>query len=141
MVFVFMNDMRGNLTGTMGITIFLCVLEVLLGTLCISIPMLRPFYTRYKAQKSSSKLSESASGQKKSLRTFGQISSKPKSKDPFATTTEIYAESTHQGQWELRSLEDGSSSNSNGSGRELTAQKRSVTSQIAVETNWSVSRE
>ena len=59
---VFDNDLRGNLTGTMPTTIFLCVFEVLLGILCVSIPILRPFYQRYKWHISSSQRSKGATG-------------------------------------------------------------------------------
>lgn len=51
---VFNNDMRGNFTGTMSTTVFLCVFEVLLGILCVSVPILRPLYQRYKWNMSSS---------------------------------------------------------------------------------------
>lgn len=38
--------MRIDLSGTMELAIFLCIFEVLLGILCVSIPMLRPVYAR-----------------------------------------------------------------------------------------------
>ncbi|KAH9906690.1 hypothetical protein F4778DRAFT_778143 [Xylariomycetidae sp. FL2044] len=53
---VYQNDMRGNLTGTMGTTILLCNLEVILGIICVSIPMLRPIYMWFSKRSSSARL-------------------------------------------------------------------------------------
>lgn len=56
MVYVSTVDIRGDLTGTMPITVFLAAFEPNLAILCASIPMLRPCYTRYR-QKQASKYS------------------------------------------------------------------------------------
>ncbi|KAK8113322.1 hypothetical protein PG984_013848 [Apiospora sp. TS-2023a] len=50
-------DMQANLTGTIELTVFLAVLELCIGIVSISLPMLRPFYLRWRAKHSSSKLS------------------------------------------------------------------------------------
>ncbi|KAK8122489.1 hypothetical protein PG984_011159 [Apiospora sp. TS-2023a] len=50
LAFVFQVDMRIDLTGTMELAIFLCIFEVLLGILCVSIPMLRPVYARLRTK-------------------------------------------------------------------------------------------
>lgn len=42
--------MRGDVTGTMAIPLFLTCVEPNFGILCVSIPMLRPIYTRYRAK-------------------------------------------------------------------------------------------
>lgn len=42
--------MRGDVTGTMPIALFLTCVEPNFGILCVSIPMLRPIYTRYRAK-------------------------------------------------------------------------------------------
>lgn len=45
--------MRGDITGSMPIALFLTCIEPNLGILCVSIPMLRPIYTRYRSKYSS----------------------------------------------------------------------------------------
>lgn len=50
--------MQANLTGTIELTVFLAVLELCIGIVSISLPMLRPFYLRWRAKHSSSKLSD-----------------------------------------------------------------------------------
>ncbi|KAK8072562.1 integral membrane protein [Apiospora saccharicola] len=42
--------MRIDLTGTMELAIFLRIFEMLLGILCVSIPMLRPVYARLRTK-------------------------------------------------------------------------------------------
>ncbi|KAF7541286.1 hypothetical protein G7054_g691 [Neopestalotiopsis clavispora] len=51
-------DLVSNITGTMGDTILLLGLELIFGIMCTNIPMMRPFYARYRSRKSSSKLEE-----------------------------------------------------------------------------------
>ncbi|KAK2791660.1 hypothetical protein FQN52_004576 [Onygenales sp. PD_12] len=55
-------DLTGNVTGTMATTVFLFTLEPNLAILCVSIPMLRPFYSMYKKRMGGSRLQESGSG-------------------------------------------------------------------------------
>ncbi|KAI0109286.1 hypothetical protein F4776DRAFT_657259 [Hypoxylon sp. NC0597] len=51
--------LSSNVTGTMSTTIFLFILEPNLAILCVSIPMLRPLYSRYKERtRGASKLHE-----------------------------------------------------------------------------------
>lgn len=50
-------DMQANLTGTIELTVFLAVLELCIGIVSISLPTLQPFYLRWRAKHSSSKLS------------------------------------------------------------------------------------
>ncbi|CAJ2509761.1 Uu.00g056610.m01.CDS01 [Anthostomella pinea] len=61
MIYVSTVDIRGDLTGTMPITVFLSAFEPNLSVLCASIPMLRPCYTRYGRQQAAYKLSEEQS--------------------------------------------------------------------------------
>ncbi|ETS81523.1 hypothetical protein PFICI_06525 [Pestalotiopsis fici W106-1] len=51
-------DLLSNITGTMGHTILLLGLELVFGIMCTNIPMMRPFYAKYRSRKSSSKLLE-----------------------------------------------------------------------------------
>ncbi|KAF2036388.1 hypothetical protein EK21DRAFT_106490 [Setomelanomma holmii] len=55
-------DIRGDLTATMPITVFLAAFEPNLAVLCASIPMLRPCYTRYRQRQASKYSSNSSSG-------------------------------------------------------------------------------
>lgn len=52
-------DLQLNVTGTMPTTVFLFTLEPNLAILCISIPMLRPFYVLYRKRVGGSRLAES----------------------------------------------------------------------------------
>lgn len=61
MIYVSTVDIRGDLTSTMPITVFLAAFEPNLAVLCASIPMLRPCYTRYR-QRYASRYSENSSG-------------------------------------------------------------------------------
>ncbi|KAH7075713.1 hypothetical protein BKA63DRAFT_565767 [Paraphoma chrysanthemicola] len=62
MIYVSTVDIRGDLTGTMPITVFLAAFEPNLAVLCASIPMLRPCYTRYRQRKASKRSANSSSG-------------------------------------------------------------------------------
>jgi hypothetical protein len=45
---IFVIDLIGNLTGTSLTTFMLCSIELMLAGLCVNIPMLRPFYLRWR---------------------------------------------------------------------------------------------
>lgn len=47
---IFVIDLIGNLTGTSLTTFTLCAIELMLAGLCVSIPMFRPFYLRWRAK-------------------------------------------------------------------------------------------
>ncbi|KAK4651941.1 hypothetical protein QC762_606935 [Podospora pseudocomata] len=51
---IFVIDMIGNFTGTSFTTFMLCSIELMLAGICINIPMLRPFYTRWRKKYKSS---------------------------------------------------------------------------------------
>ncbi|KLU88030.1 integral membrane protein [Magnaporthiopsis poae ATCC 64411] len=51
-------DVRKDLTATMPISAFAMCIELNLAIICVSIPMLRPLYMRYRTKCSASKLSE-----------------------------------------------------------------------------------
>ncbi|KAH7354307.1 hypothetical protein B0T11DRAFT_126444 [Plectosphaerella cucumerina] len=59
LVYISTVDLNGNITGTMPTTIFLFILEPNLAILCVSIPMLRPFYVLYRKRVGGSRLQES----------------------------------------------------------------------------------
>ncbi|KAH9909476.1 hypothetical protein F4778DRAFT_711631 [Xylariomycetidae sp. FL2044] len=54
-VYVSTVDIRGDLTGTMPITVFLSAFEPNLSVLCVSIPMLRPCYVKYREARAAAK--------------------------------------------------------------------------------------
>ncbi|KAG9254359.1 uncharacterized protein F5Z01DRAFT_622403 [Emericellopsis atlantica] len=59
LVYLSTVDLTNNVTGTMPPTVFLFTLEPNLAILCISIPMLRPFYVLYRKHMGGSRLKES----------------------------------------------------------------------------------
>ncbi|EMD95655.1 hypothetical protein COCC4DRAFT_18574 [Bipolaris maydis ATCC 48331] len=67
-VLIYTIDLIGNLTGTSGTTFMLCTVELMLASLCINIPMLRPFYLRWRSHYKSSSMDSSGlkSGPKRS---------------------------------------------------------------------------
>lgn len=58
LVYISSVDLNSNITGTMPTTVFLFILEPNLAILCVSIPMLRPFYILYKKRVGGSRLDE-----------------------------------------------------------------------------------
>lgn len=58
LIYISTVDLNGDITGTMPTTIFLFILEPNLAILCVSIPMLRPFYAKYKKRMGGSRLDE-----------------------------------------------------------------------------------
>jgi len=50
---IFTVDLLNNLTGTSLTTFMLCSIELMLAGLCINIPMLRPFYLRWRTKQKS----------------------------------------------------------------------------------------
>jgi hypothetical protein len=51
---IFVIDLAGNFTGTSWTTFMLCTIELMLAGICINIPMLRPFYLRWRQKHKSS---------------------------------------------------------------------------------------
>ncbi|KAF4458066.1 integral membrane [Fusarium albosuccineum] len=58
LIYISTVDLNSNVTGTMPTTIFLFILEPNLAILCVSIPMLRPFYAKYKKRMGGSRLDD-----------------------------------------------------------------------------------
>jgi hypothetical protein len=79
-IYIARVDLATDILGTMPPTIFLFTLEPNLAILCVSIPMLRPLYSRWRHRSNSSRLpAEGRSGGSDGLRTIGMISSTNKS--------------------------------------------------------------
>jgi len=73
-------DLVGNLTGTSLTTFMLCTVELMLAGLCINIPMLRPFYTRFRAKYKTSSMSKSGgqgSHKASGSRQLGAVQARP----------------------------------------------------------------
>lgn len=58
LIYISTVDLTLNITGTMPTTIFLFTLEPNLAILCVSIPMLRPFYRVYRKRMGGSRIEE-----------------------------------------------------------------------------------
>lgn len=140
--------MVSDLTGTMPMSVFLSALEPLLAMLCACLPMLRPFYVRYKAQSSSAKLSE-PSGQfesnvKGSHNTNGLkmgsgsgSRSKPVGALEIDDMDLVQKGNRFDCHIELDSRPEGSADDS-GSEKNLTSANRESTTGIKVKKRWDV---
>lgn len=167
---VFNVDVRGNLTGTMPTTVFLCVFEVLLGILCVSIPILRPLYQRYKWHVAPSRHSKGAmnSGVATSRRNRfdmamrGITTSRSKSRGRTHFGNSSFAVGKAEHTWDLEDFaypgretkldafgqgRRSDLSTSSSSTHDSVLEKRLTTDmeaqqqpQIAVETSWTVTR-
>jgi hypothetical protein len=67
---MFSIDLTGNLTGTSLTTFMLCSIELMLAGLCINIPMLRPFYLRWRTKHKLSENSESNNMQQSNFKSY-----------------------------------------------------------------------
>ncbi|KAF4831246.1 Satratoxin biosynthesis SC1 cluster protein 4 [Colletotrichum tropicale] len=127
-VLIFTIDLIGNLTGTSITTFMLCTIELMLAGLCINIPMLRPFYVRWRARYKSSSMENSneQSGYKHGSSNQLKVQPKP---GQYTAWIELNDKDGH----ETVSNDDG------GSERNLTRGQPSDA--IHVKTNWKITRE
>ena len=129
-------------------SVFLSALEPLLAMLCACLPMLRPFYVRYKAQSSSAKLSEPSgqfeskvkgSGNTSGLK-FGSNSgsrSKPLRGHEMDDLDLVQKGNGFDCHVELDSRPEGSADDS-GSEKNLTSANRDSETGIKVKKRWDV---
>ncbi|KAK8083806.1 hypothetical protein PG996_002587 [Apiospora saccharicola] len=94
---IFNFNVRNNITGTVDQTFLLSVMECYIAIISISLPMLRPFYRRWRARHSS-KLSDTPGND--GIVTFGQ--GDPDKKAGLTRMPSI----PHTSQWELEEYED-----------------------------------
>ncbi|KAI1847067.1 hypothetical protein JX265_006739 [Neoarthrinium moseri] len=153
-IYIGQVDLAGNITGTMPTTVLLFALEPNIAILCVSIPMLRPLYTRYKTRNASSRLydyNKSGSGSNGN-RTIGGISSIPgrsrlkqdKALDNTAWEMEDYYNAqTRSGQIHFTAAADNADEgDETSSEKALTKQaQKSANEGIGVKTTWTVTRE
>ncbi|KAF5022204.1 hypothetical protein F66182_5791 [Fusarium sp. NRRL 66182] len=146
LIYISTVDLNGNITGTMPTTIFLFILEPNLAILCVSIPMLRPFYAKYKKRMGGSRLdeysSERSTGFRDRSRTGGTGAStgtQPSQvvRDPNLSTWEMddYRPTDKvEHDYAVRGFPDES-----GSEKNLTASSsHGKKNEISVETRWAV---
>ncbi|KAF5266326.1 hypothetical protein BFJ63_vAg4648 [Fusarium oxysporum f. sp. narcissi] len=93
LIYISTVDLNNNVTGTMPTTIFLFILEPNLAILCVSIPMLRPFYAKYKKRMGGSRLDEYSTERSTGFRDAsrsGAASTQPEiARDPNLSTWEM----------------------------------------------------
>lgn len=144
LIYISVVDLTSNVTGTMPATIFLFILEPNLSILCVSIPMLRPFYSKYKKRMGGSRLQEypderTGAGYKKSEFRSGQLSQARKTHAGGPETQLEMNDYRYDGTKHdavVTTYDDGS-----GSERKLTTSSYAPgRDAIGVETKWAVTR-
>jgi hypothetical protein len=131
--------MRGDISGTMPIALFLTCIEPNFGILCVSIPMLRPIYTRYRAKYSSTlgsgdKYASNSGGVR--LHSFDRPSKKASQNDQGVDTM-IDQLDQRDNKFSVRVNDhDAPSIESDDSTREIAPQSPKGT--IGVQTRWEV---
>lgn len=139
LIYISTVDLNSNVTGTMPTTIFLFILEPNLAILCVSIPMLRPFYAKYKKRMGGSRLAEysdeRSTGFKDQSRTGGSKSGTVV-RDPNLSQWEMEDYRPAEGiqrDYAVNGFPDEASSEKN-----LTASSHGRNDEIKVETRWTV---
>ncbi|KPM41040.1 hypothetical protein AK830_g5523 [Neonectria ditissima] len=142
LIYISTVDLNGNITGTMPTTIFLFILEPNLAILCVSIPMLRPFYAKYKRRMGGSKLQEYSDERSTGFRDRSQAAQESKarmgSNHDNATTWEMddyYPPGKGGHDATVVGLGDES-----GSEKNLTTSPKGAQDEIRVETQWAITR-
>ncbi|KAH7018909.1 hypothetical protein EDB80DRAFT_599929, partial [Ilyonectria destructans] len=139
LIYISTVDLAGNVTGTMPTTVFLFTLEPNLAVLCVSIPMLRPFYAKYKRRMGGSKLDEYSDERSTGFRDRSQRSA-PVSKVRSGSNPDSSS-------WEMDSYyppgKGAQDATVTGLGDESGSEKNLTTSsklsnEIRVETKWSI---
>ncbi|KAH9905669.1 hypothetical protein F4778DRAFT_673199 [Xylariomycetidae sp. FL2044] len=152
-------DLTADILGTMPTTVFLFALEPNLAVLCVSIPMLRTLYARYRTRSGTSRLTDGKSNSKSGsggasngIRTIGMISGNgqqarrgPKGQADLESQWEMddyYDAKATKGRVENRTVVDAYTVNDHESGSEKSLATRGhvPAGGIEVETKWSVQR-
>ncbi|KAI1136305.1 hypothetical protein F5Y05DRAFT_392317 [Hypoxylon sp. FL0543] len=134
--------LSSNVTGTMSTTVFLFILEPNLAILCVSIPMLRPLYSRYKERRrGASKLQECSDHTEgsRNKRSAQRSNGRGKPNDPNSITT-----------WEMDDYRQDATKlypavstdgDESGSEKNLTNPSHVPKNAIAIQTKWEVTRD
>ncbi|KAG8672333.1 hypothetical protein FPOAC2_05716 [Fusarium poae] len=141
LIYISTVDLNANITGTMATTVFLFILEPNLAILCVSIPMLRPFYAKYKKRMGGSRLDEYSNSRSTGFRDMsrtGASSAAPEAvRDPNLSTWEMddyRPQDKIQHGYSVSGFPDES-----GSEKELTVgSSEAPKGEISVETKWTV---
>ncbi|KAI1656380.1 hypothetical protein F4813DRAFT_134236 [Daldinia decipiens] len=144
-IYISTVDLTTNITGTMPTTIFLFILEPNLAILCVSIPMLRPFWVRYKQNThGASKLREYSDQQ--TIGSKGMKHSNQRSKNANTLT-----DTMNMTTWEMDDYNPEETkydataetyADESGSEKNLTTSPQlPAKNAIAVETKWAVTRD
>jgi hypothetical protein len=137
LIYISTVDLNGDITGTMAPTVLLFVLEPNLAILCVSIPMLRPFYHMYKKRTGGSRLreySDDQSGYIANSKSAGQ-----KRKVQNQTANEIMS-TGEMDEYYKRGGVHNDAVVSAASGDKLGSESSTQKDMIGVETKWTVSR-
>ncbi|KAI1648988.1 uncharacterized protein F4817DRAFT_332477 [Daldinia loculata] len=143
-IYISTVDLNSNITGTMPTTVFLFILEPNLAILCVSIPMLRPFWVRYKeSTRGASKIREYSDQQ--TIGSKGMKNSNQRSKNANTLT-----DTMNMTTWEMDDYnQEGNKfdttaatyADESGSEKNLTTSPQLPGQNgIAVETKWTVTR-
>ncbi|KAI1342456.1 hypothetical protein F5Y15DRAFT_412963 [Xylariaceae sp. FL0016] len=137
-VWMYQIDLTSNLTGTSLNTFWLCTLELMFGVLCTNIPMLRPFYRRWKNRWGTSKLSNTDQLQSNSayLPTIGGTDGSQNWGNKGHSSATANAVKDHW--FEMQTKLDDKNSDDGDSQRNLTTKPSDA---IAVHTQWAVTRD
>ena len=145
MIYLSTVDMRGDLTHTMPVTVFLSAFEPNLAVLCASIPMLRPCYTRFKNRADSKLTGERSDGYDSGMK--GSANSKSLRRNSRSNALELDTIHMLEHNIEYKSKvdvethnENGHSLDGNGSERSSTHAHRTNDSRSTIGTAWAVSR-
>jgi hypothetical protein len=145
LIYISTVDLALNITGTMPTTIFLFILEPNLAILCVSIPMLRPFFAAYKKRVGGSRLKEtdeSTSGYRDQSRSGGDGTQTSHVRNPSYKPTDPSWEMNNfyprdkVGKQETKVTT--ASVNESGSEKSLTGVAHRPNEEIRVETRWAV---
>ncbi|KAI2471602.1 hypothetical protein F4781DRAFT_429289 [Annulohypoxylon bovei var. microspora] len=143
LIYISTVNLTTNITGTMPTTVFLFILEPNLAILCVSIPMLRPLYTRYrKRTRGASKLYEYSDEQSGGSRNKQPSCQKKKSgvvgTDTLNLTTWEMDDYHPQGAETKFDTAVTTLGDESGSEKNLTAPSEVPMHTIAVEKQWTV---
>ncbi|KAI1472651.1 uncharacterized protein F4812DRAFT_454466 [Daldinia caldariorum] len=144
-IYISTVDLNSNITGTMPTTVFLFSLEPNVAILCVSIPMLRPFWVRYRERtRGASKLREYSDEQ--TIGSKGMKNSGQRSKNANTLT-----DTMNMTTWEMDDYNNQETNKFDGAGQtyaDESGSEKNLTASpqqpgkngIAVETKWTVTR-
>lgn len=141
LIYISTVDLSGNVTGTMPSTIFLFILEPNLAILCVSIPMLRPFYSKYRKRMGGSRLQEYPDeGGYKNKDQLGQRSTARKPSKRTEDISQLEMDDYYIGDGTKHDAVVTSYGDESGSEQNFTTISQVPRDVIGVETKWTITR-